>query len=391
MNRRRFLAASLTAASFARAAAPAKPWRVAIIGHTGRGNYGHGLDTMWREVPGTEVVAVADADAVGLAAAQKKLGLARGFADCGRMLREVQPDLVAIGPRHVDQHRDLALAAIEAGVRGLYLEKPFCRTLAEADEIIAACDRRGAKLALAHRNRYHPALPVAARLVREGAIGRPLEYRLRGKEDARGGALDLWVLGSHLFNLAHFFAGAPQACSATLLQAGRPVVRADVGEGAEGVGPLAGNEVHARFDMADGLPAFFDSVQNAGTKEAGFGLQVVGTQGVLDLRIDEEPLVHLLAGSPFDPQRPARAWQPVTSAGAGAPEPLADIRRRVGGHVAPALDLLAAIEENREPLCSARDGRVVLEMTMGIFESHLQQGRRVALPLVRRDHPLARL
>ncbi|MFN5897235.1 MAG: gfo/Idh/MocA family oxidoreductase, partial [Planctomyces sp.] len=25
--------------------------RVAVIGHTGRGNYGHGLDTMWQQIP----------------------------------------------------------------------------------------------------------------------------------------------------------------------------------------------------------------------------------------------------------------------------------------------------------------------------------------------------
>jgi len=34
--------------------------RVAVIGSTGRGDYGHGIDTVWKEVPETEVVAVAD-------------------------------------------------------------------------------------------------------------------------------------------------------------------------------------------------------------------------------------------------------------------------------------------------------------------------------------------
>src|SRR6185369_3545685 len=108
-------------------------------------------------------------DPSGLAAALKKLGVSQGFDDYRKMLREVRPEIVAIGMRHVDQHRDAALAAIEAGARGIYIEKPFCRTPAEADEIVAACDEKNAKLAVAHRNRYHPVLPVISSLVKQDA------------------------------------------------------------------------------------------------------------------------------------------------------------------------------------------------------------------------------
>jgi predicted dehydrogenase len=390
MTRRTFLGAA-TALAGSRARAAEAPLRVAVIGHTGRGDYGHGLDTMWREVPGTQVVAVADAEAKGLANAQKRLGDIPGFADYRRMLNEIRPDIAVIAPRHVDQHHAMTLAAADAGVRGVYMEKPFCRTLAEADAIVAACERSGLRLALAHRNRYHPALPLAVKLVREGGIGRVLEYRARGKEDDRGGALDLWVLGSHILNLIHHFAGEPKACSAAVLQQGRPLDAADVRDGAEGLGRLGGNEVHARFEMADGLPAFFDSVQKAGVRESGFGMQVIGTKGVLDLRMDAEPLVHLRTASPFRPETKPTAWQPITTGGVGVPEPLADIRKRVGGHLTPALDLIAAMREGREPMCSARDGRVILEMIAGVFESHRQGGARVALPLKERGNPLERL
>ena len=47
-----------------------KKYRVAVIGATGRGNYGHGLDEAFQGVEGTELVAVADAK--GLAAASAK-------------------------------------------------------------------------------------------------------------------------------------------------------------------------------------------------------------------------------------------------------------------------------------------------------------------------------
>ncbi len=396
--RRRFLRDTLAAGLAASlppflSAAADKVWTVGVIGDTDRGGYGHGLDTVWLGLPETKIVAVADPVEAGRAKAAERLKLAPGaaFADYREMLAKAQPEIVAVCPRHIDQHRDMILAAVEAGARGLYVEKPFCRDLAEADAIVAACETHGAKLALAHRNRYHPALPVVAKLVEEGAIGRWLEIRVRGKEDARGGALDLWVLGSHLLNLCHYLAGAPLACSAVVLQGGRPVAATDVRDGAEGVGPLAGDEIHARFETGKGIPVFFDSVANAGVRESGFGLQLVGTEGVIDLRADTEPFAHLREGSPFRPVSNPQAWIPVTSAGIGQAEPVADIRQLVGGHHGPVRDLLAAVIEDRPPLCSDEDGRTVLEMTLGVFASMRRGGARVELPLKDRTNPLALL
>ncbi len=396
MNRRTFLAAATataTATTITRgsAAASTAKRRVAIIGHTGRGNYGHGIDTMWLSVPETEIVAIADADEKGLKAELAKLKIGKGFSDYRAMLAETKPEIVAICPRHLDQHRDMAIAAIKAGAKGIYMEKPFCRTLIEADEIVAACQQHGAKLAIAHRNRYHPVMPVVKQLVADGAIGRLLEFRARGKEDTRGGSLDLWVLGCHLFNLISYFGGDAKACTASVLQDGKPMTKADLKEGDEGTGPLAGNEVHARFELASGVPAFFDSVHNAGVKSAGFGVQLIGTQGIIDLRTDEEPAAHLLKGSPFHPTNEARPWIPITSAGIDKPEPTPDIKTQVMGGVLEARDLIAAIDENRQPLCSVLDARATVEMIMSVFESHRLGGARVTLPLASREHPLTRM
>ena len=61
LDRRQFacLAAGVSAsAAFSNQAND--PLSVAVIGHTGRGDYGHGLDTVWQRLPETRVVAVAD-------------------------------------------------------------------------------------------------------------------------------------------------------------------------------------------------------------------------------------------------------------------------------------------------------------------------------------------
>ena len=389
--RRQFIATAAFAAAASVLGAESAPLSVAVIGHTGRGGYGHGLDTMWLQLPETTVVAVADADPEGLAAAQAKLKIGKGYADYRRMLAEVRPSIVAVGPRHVDQHRDMVLAAVEAGARGIYMEKPFCRTPAEADEIGAACAARGVRLAVAHRNRYHPVLPVLVEMISGGAIGRVLEMRARGKEDQRGGALDLWVLGSHLCDLATVFGGRALTCSATVLQDGRPITQADLHEGDEGVGPLAGNEVHARYAMERGMPFFFDSVAKAGVAAAGFGLQLIGTEGVIDLRVDREPVAHLLAGSPFQPVAAPRAWVPITTGGVGKPEPVANLGKDRAGHLVAGRDLVAAVREGREPLCGPAQGAATVEMICAAFESHRRGGAGVELPLADRGNPLARL
>jgi predicted dehydrogenase len=53
-------------------------------------------------------------------------------------------------------------------------------------------------------------------------------------------------------------------------------------------------------------------------------------------------------------------------------------------------DLLDAIESNREPRSSGRVARSVLEMIMGIYESHRCDGARIPLPLAHRGNPLTR-
>ena len=66
---------------------------------------------------------------------------------------------------------------------------------------------------------------------------------------------------------------------------------------------MAGNAVHARFDMDSRVPFHFDSMQEAGDPKVGFGLQLIGTKGIIDIRVDQTPPAHLLPGSPFQPNK----------------------------------------------------------------------------------------
>ncbi len=362
--------------------------RAAVIGRTGRGDYGHGLDEVWTDLPGVQLVAVADDSKTGLAATAKKLKVDRAFADYRQMLDQVKPDVVSIAPRWVDQHRDMVLAAAERGIH-IYLEKPLCRTLFEADEMVAACERTHAKLAIAHTTRLSPRIPVVQDLLASHKIGRLLELRGRGKEDQRGGGEDLWVLGTHVMDLIRLFGGDPTWCFATVTQGGKPVTKADVVEGSEGLGPLAGDAVSAVYGMPGGATAYFSSQRNTSGRRPRFGLHLFGSEGILEMTTGFLPSVKYLADPSWSPGQSGAKWQNVTSAGLGKPEPLTDDKGHAGNRQAVS-ELLAAIRENRQPSGSIYDGRAAVEMIVAVFESH-RLGKPVALPLANRQNPLTML
>src|SRR5688500_1272875 len=90
-------------------------YRAAVIGHTGRGGYGHQVDVALAGLPEVEVVAVADPDPEGRERAAARCGAARAYASYRYMLDRERPDLVAVATRWVDEHEAMLLAAIGAG------------------------------------------------------------------------------------------------------------------------------------------------------------------------------------------------------------------------------------------------------------------------------------
>ena len=84
-------------------------YRVAVIGRTGRGNYGHGLDTVWLQIPNAQIVAVADENEAGRNAAQKRLAAKNAYADYRQMLQKERPQIVSVADRHLDLHRDMVI------------------------------------------------------------------------------------------------------------------------------------------------------------------------------------------------------------------------------------------------------------------------------------------
>ena len=82
---------------------------------------------------------------------------------------------------------------------------------------------------------------------------------------------------------------------------------------------------------------------------------------------------------------------PFNTLGPGKNEPDMKMIDDLVHHVTAAKDLVAAIREDREPLCNVHEGAMTVEMICGVFESHRQGGKAVAIPLKERGNALARL
>jgi hypothetical protein len=139
--------------------------------------------------------------------------------------------------------------------------------------------------------------------------------------------------------------------------------------------------------MDEGVTAYFGSRRDAAGGR--FGLQVFGSEGVIEILTGHLPAVHYLPDPNWSPGRSGKRWIKVSTAGLGKPEPLKD-RGLHGGNLLACADLIAAIEQDRLPECSVYEARTTVEMIAAVFESH-RLGGPTPLPLKTRANPLTLL
>ena len=387
MHRRRFLKQSMALATIAAfpalAGVEANDLRAVIIGHTGHGDYGHELDAALTGVPGVQVVAVADPDSAGRARAAQRTGARRQYADYREMLRAERPQLVVVAPRWSEEHRNMALAAIDAGAHVL-MEKPITVTLAEADELLTAARKANRKIAVAHQMRLAPAILHLKHRIDQGLLGELLQVDAYGKQDARAGGEDMLVLGVHLFDLMRLFAGDARWCTARIQQNGHDITKADAHSVKEGIGPVAGDNVFAQFGFDHGVNATFTS--RAGRQQVDhWGIRLTGSKGSARIAADIWPTVYVMDAGQWEEKGRTDvgrrlADDPMLRA-SPADRAVSAANRRV------ADDWLAAIRKNEEPTCSGDNAAKALEMVMATYHAALA-GTRMALPLKARSHPL---
>ncbi len=298
-----------------------------------------------------KLVALADLDEALVGEAAAEYG-ARPVHDFGAMLREERPDVVVISTPNAS-HARLTLEAVEAGVRGVYCEKPMAVNLGDAQALVAACEARGVQLAVNHQRRTLPPFRSMRRLIQEGAIGRVETIRASC-------AGDFLTDGTHLVDtVRHLLDDAPAKW--VFAQVGREHKESRYGHAVED-GALA------LVEFADGTQAEFrtGAMQRKGGRYQDF--EVIGSEGRLWRAGDS-------AAIPVVIQDVDGGWRQVPlDDGPGAEENLRLFARNV-------------IAGGGEHPLSGRSGLADQEIVMAVFESARLRAR-VDLPLSQLRYPL---
>ena len=260
-----------------------------------------------------------------------------------------KPDLVCVvTPDHL--HKGVVLAALEAGTRIIFCEKPLSISRAEADEMVAAVRAAGATMSVNYTRRWFPNYCEARRIVRSGEIG-PLSQIVAISGGPRA---MLWRNHTHLIDLMNFLADdEPEWVLAELERGFESYGTVYAGDG----GNDPATEPGANFYIAyrNGVRAYVTGVKDTPPGEPTVNL--LGPQGrvVLDLmgmrkisfgagnvRVGPVPIVTeiiepkaTVSGSPRPPAASARSLSAATLVGSLARRPSADSSSFAGSFLAP--------------------------------------------------------
>ncbi len=275
----------------------------------------------------TEIVAACDIDPEKLRGFQEDFQVPAGYADYRELLAREQPDLVSVCTWH-GTHAEISVAAAEAGVKGILAEKPMGRNLGEAQAMVEAAERLGAKLAIHHQRRFDPTLVAVRQAIAAGAIGSPVSMIF----STSGGLLNN---GCHGIDLFVYLTGQLQWTS-VFGQVERTTNRYERGVPAEdkalGVARFTGgHELVLQVDMLEG--------EVAGTAE-----RLLGPEGII--RYDRHGASVLSPAS--------RGWQRLEEP---RPQPT------------PVEELIAWMEGGAEHRNSGRASLVAEVIMMAIYES----------------------
>ena len=126
-------------------------------------------EAVW-DRPEVDLVAGADRDKKRLAMFGERYGIEALYTDALEMYEKENLDILAIAT-NTRGRSFLTVKAVEAGVKGIFVDKPMTFTLKEADDMVNACAKAGVPLVGGATTTSHPSFGKAKELITSGAIG----------------------------------------------------------------------------------------------------------------------------------------------------------------------------------------------------------------------------
>ena len=233
----------------------------------------------------------------------ERFGVPRTFSDYREMIAAGGLDAVVVAAPD-DEHHAMTLAALDAGLHVL-CEKPLARSAEQAHEMWSRAREAGVVHMTLFTFRWLPAHRFLGELVAAGRIGEPRAFAfrfvhglgvredLRWRGDAARSDGVLADLGSHLFDLVHWWLGPVTAVSADLHGFGSP----DAANDSATVSLRLASGAHGTVHLS--------SIAHVDEETPGQVFTLFGSEGTLEGRLSR-------SGSEIRLVTPTEGWHALT-------------------------------------------------------------------------------
>jgi predicted dehydrogenase len=291
------------------------------------------------------------------------------FTDCKELLAMPEVDMVVVGVPN-DLHCSIALAAAAAG-KHIVMEKPLCLNLAEADRMIAACRKANVKLMYAEELCFTPKYVRLKQLLDSGALGEPTLVKQSEKHDGphaphfwdvnRAGGGVTMDMGCHAIEFFRWMLDRPPIKS----------VYAQLGTQVHKNKTEGDDNALIILEFATGVVAL---AEVSWTKLGGMDdrAEVHGSKGVAYADLHHGNAIETYSAEGYD--------YAVEKAGSTRGWSFTIYEEEWNyGYPQEMEHFVDCIQNDRKPLVTGEDGRVVLEVIFAVYES-ARTGRKVKLP-----------
>ncbi len=319
-------------------------------------------------IPGAKLVAACDIDESRAQKYAKDFGIA-AYRKIDDFLQHPGLDVVAVlTPSGMHAEHTIAVAA-----RGKHIvvEKPMALTLADADKMLAACDKGGVRLFVVKQNRFNVPVVKAREALEKGRFGKLVlgTVRVRWCRDQSYYDNDAWrgtwrqdggVLSnqaSHHVDMLDWFMGGVESVSARAITAIAKIEAEDTAV--------------ATLKFKNGALGLIEATTATRPKDMEGSLSIMGDGGAVEI-----------AG--FSVNK-IRTWQFVEA----LPDDV-EIMEKFSvnppnvygfGHQAYYTHVIECLESDKPALVDGHEGRRSLELICALYES-IETGKEVRLPLV---------
>lgn len=318
----------------------------------------HGHAPAYAHVGCTRVVTVCDL------IAERAQEFARGwqeiwqpikpYTDHREMLAREQLDIVSVVTSD-HRHADLVVDAAEAGVRGIFCEKPIATGLADADRMIEAVERNGVHLTIGHSRRWGPIFHEAREMIRAGKLGEVGCVRC----SFSGPRAMLFRNGTHMIDTICFLADSEPEWVMAELDPGYEDYTEYRGDGGHDPATEPGGIAYIHFQ--NGVRAIYQGPKGYVSR---MGWEVLGTEASLWIECSGEALA---------------LYTPAAGRLNLAKHCVYPKQHLWSDTVAAVKELVQLLERGGRGVSDGREARKTLEIMVGMLESQRRGNVRVEL------------